>query len=269
MSGDEKEITEVNIGLVVRPNPPVREHFDEQELSRLTDSIRENGVLVPLLVRRLGDKFEVVDGDRRLAAAFAAGCREVPVVVRDLNDSETHVQRMLANLDRHDTDPVSEAKYIAQVVHDKTFTVEAFAKKLGRSIDWIDGRLMIAEMPLDMQTALALQQISLGVCMELHKIKDDKTKHRFFADAMRNGMTVHTAKVNRLMVNETIDALADVGEEVTEENIPEVQRVPKARCAYTGEVLPVTAMRMVRVGIDNHEHWQKDLAKSDSSTPTV
>lgn len=265
---NDKEITKVNIGLVVRPDPPVRDHFDEQELSSLTASIRENGIIVPLVVRPKGDKFEVVDGDRRLTAAFAAGCREIPVVVRNLNDSETHIFRMLANLDRHDPDPVSEAKYIAQLIHDKTFTIETFATKLGRTIEWVEGRLMIAEMPEYMQQSLSQQKISLGVCMELKQIHDDKTKERYFNDALRSGLTVHAAKVNRLMVNEAIDAIAERGEEVTSESVPEIQRVPRARCAFTGEEMPITAMRMVRVGIDNFEKWQRELSKGGGSTST-
>lgn len=260
-----EESKTVNIGLVVRPNPPVRDHFDEQELSRLADSIRENGILVPLMVRRLGDKYEVVDGDRRLAAAWEAELREVPILVRDLNDQQTHIQRMLANLDRHDPDPVSEAKYIAQVVGSGDFTIEEFAQKLGRSLDWVEGRLTIAEMSTDMKDALSHGKISLGVCMELHNIHDEKTRDRYFLDAMRNGMTIHSAKVNALMVNEAIDALAEQGEEITEENIPTVVSIPKVRCAYTGEIMPITATRMVRVGMENHKKWQDDLEKQGRS----
>jgi ParB/RepB/Spo0J family partition protein len=263
-NGEQKE---VNIGLVVRPVPPVREHFDEQELASLTKSIRENGVLVPLMVRQLGDKFEVVDGDRRLAAAWAAGLRKIPVMVHPLSDSETHLQRLLANLDRHDPDPVSEAKYIAKIIHKKTFTIPEFAKKLGRTINWIEGRLTIAEMPEYMRQALSTQEISLGVCMELHNITDAKTKERYFRDALRNGMTVHTAKVNSLMVNEAIEAVAETGEEITEQTIPTNVRVPRSRCAYTGEEMPITQMRMVRVGIDNYEKWTANLNASPSSTP--
>lgn len=261
---ESQESKTVNIGLVERPVPPVREFFDEQELERLAESIRENGILVPLMVRPKGDKYEVIDGDRRLAAAWKADVREVPVMVYDLDDSQTHIQRMLANLDRHDPDPVSEAKYIAKVIADGAVDVETFAKKLGRSLDWISGRLTIAEMPEYMQLALATQKISLGVCMELHEIKDPGTKERYFMDALRNGSTVHAAKVNKLMVNEAIEANENAGVESTEETVPEPQRIPQARCAYTGELMYVTEMRMVRVGIRNHQNWQSELGKSEA-----
>ncbi len=265
MRGKRTEQRVINIGLVVRPVPPVRDHFDESELARLVASIRENGILVPLLVRPRGDKFEVVDGDRRLAAAFEAGVREIPVVVRDLTDSETHIQRMLANLDRHDTDPLSEAKYIAQIVASGALTIPAFAKKLGRTIGWVEGRLMIAEMPGYMKDALSDQKVPLGVCMELFQITDENTRERYFMDALRSGMTVHTAHINRLMVMEAITALEERGEVLTEESVPGAVTVPRVRCAYTGETLPVTATRMVRVGVETHEKWQRDLKKTDPS----
>lgn len=249
----------VNIGDVVRPVPPVRDHFDEQELQRLATSIRENGILVPLLCRPKDGKYEVIDGDRRLAAAWKAELREVPIMVRNLNDEQTHIQRMLANLDRHDPDPVSEAKYIAEVVGNKVFTIEEFATKLGRTIDWVEGRLTIAEMPPYMKDALSEAKISLGVCMELHKIKDTATKERYFREAMQSGMTIHAAKVSTLIVNEAIEALERQELPVTEESVPRVQTIPNVRCAYTGEVLPVTATRSVRVGIENHRKWQQEL----------
>ena len=258
---NEQDVRFVNIGLVERPDPPVRDHFDEQELARLAQSIRENGILVPLLVRSRGDKFEVIDGDRRLAAAWSAGVREVPVMVRDLSDEQTHIQRMLANLDRHDPDPVSEAKYIALLVHNGTFTPEQFAEKLGRSIEWIEMRLRIAEMPPYMQIALSNKSIALGVCIELSEIRDKATMERYFSEAHRSGMTVHSAKINKLMVNEAIDALSSTGTQVSEQTLPDIQIVPRARCALTGKILLITEMRMVRVGIRDYEEWQRDLEK--------
>lgn len=239
--------------------PPVRGHFDDEEMARLVESIRVEGILVPLMVRERDGRFEVVDGDRRLAAAWAAGVREVPVVVRALDDKQTHIQRMLANKDRADTDPVSEAKYIAQTIADGSVTIEEWCERMGRSEAWVADRLEIAQMPEYMQLALAQKKMSLGVCLELAQIKDEGTKERYFADALRSGMTVHAAQVSRMQVNEAIEGLEAVGEEVREDNVPAIETVPRARCAYTGEVLLITEMRMVRVGIRNHEKWQRDL----------
>ena len=257
----------VNIGLVKRPNPPVREHFDEEELARLVTSIRENGILVPLMVVRRKDEFEVIDGDRRLQAAWQAGLREVPIMVHTLDDQQVYVQRMLANLDRHDPDCVSEAKYIARLVADGTFTIEQFAEKLGRTLDWIAGRLEIANMPDYMQSALSEKKVNLGVAMELHLIDDENTKRRYFEEALRSGMTNHAAHILRLQMNEAIEALRAQGETVSVETLPDVPIIPRVQCALTGEILPINETRMVRVGVRNFERWQFEVL--DMNKPVV
>lgn len=254
---NDKEYKVLNIGLVERPDPPIRQFFDEQELQRLVSSIRENGILVPLMVRPKGDKFEVIDGDRRLNAAWEAGLREIPVVVYPLDDQQTHIQRMLANLDRDDTDPVSEAKYVAKLIHEKIFTPEEYAEKIGRSLNWIEDRLTIAEMPEYMQFALANKQVPLGVCLQLVQIEDEGTMERYFREAMRTGMTVKAAELVRLQINEAIVAIRDSGNEVTEDALPAAPPIPKVRCELTGEMIPITAARMVRVGIEAFERWKQ------------
>jgi ParB family chromosome partitioning protein len=255
----ESEQKIVNIGLIERPIPPIREFFDDEEMGTLVASIREQGIIVPLLVRPKGDHYEVIDGDRRLAAAWSAGVREIPVIVRALDDRATHIQRMLANKDRADTDPVSEAKYIARLIYEKIFTAEEYADKIGRSLAWISDRLAIAEMPDYMQQSLANKNISLGVCLELSQVKDEATKHRYFKEALRSGMTVHAAKNARMIVNEAITALAESAQPITEENLPPVQIIPQVQCEITGEMLPITATHMIRVGTENYRKFRVEL----------
>lgn len=257
MNESKQEI--VNIGLIERPIPPIREFFDDEEMANLVASIRENGILVPLLVRPRDDRFEVIDGDRRLAAAWSAGLRQIPVIIRALDDRATHIQRMLANKDRADTDPVSEAKYIARLIHDKVFTPEDYAQKIGRSMAWIEDRLLIAEMPDYMQQALAHKDISLGVCLELSQVKDPPTMHRYFKEALRSGMTIHAAKNARMIVNEAITALAESAKPITEENLPPVQIIPQVLCEITGEMLPITSTHLIRVGTENYRKFRIEL----------
>jgi ParB/RepB/Spo0J family partition protein len=249
----DTELLTVNIGLVKRPNPPIREKFDDEYMESLTASIRENGIITPLTCVRRGSEFEVIDGDCRLQGAWDAGLREIPIVVRVLTDSEVHVQRMLANKDRSDTDPVSEAKYIARLVADGIFTPESYAEKCGKSLAWVAGRLEIAQMPDYMQQALSEKKVNLGVAIELHLIKDANTKERYFKDAVRNGMTNHFAHIIRLQMNEAIEALQEQGLIVSEETLPNIPKIPVVQCILTGDNLPITETRMVRVGVRNFE----------------
>ena len=256
---NESEQKTINIGLIERPIPPIREFFDDEEMENLVASIRENGILVPLLVRPKADRYEVIDGDRRLAAAWSAGLREIPVIIRALDDRTTHIQRMLANKDRADTDPVSEAKYIARLINEKIFTAEEYAEKLGRSLAWVADRLAIAEMPPFMQLELARKKISLGVCLELAQIKDPETIQRYFKEALRTGMTIHAAKISRLIVNEAITALAEQGKPPNEAELPPPTIVPQVRCELTGQSLPITATEMIRVGIENYKQYRSEV----------
>jgi ParB family chromosome partitioning protein len=255
----ENNQKEVNIGLIERPIPPIREYFEEEDMERLVASIRENGILVPLLVRPKGDTYEVIDGDRRLAAAWTAGIRQIPIIIRALDDRETHIQRMLANKDRADTDPVSEAKYIARLISEKIFTPEEYAEKIGRSVDWIADRLAIAEMPQYMQNALQAKVVPLGVCLEIVQVKDTGTMERYFREAVRSGMTIHAARISRMTVNEAIDALAESEKPITEEDLPPVQIIPQVRCELTGEMIPITGTHMIRVGTENYRKFRIEL----------
>lgn len=253
---NESELLTVNIGLVERPNPPIRQNFDADFMADLTSSIRENGIITPLTVVRRGDKFEVIDGDCRLKAAWEAGLREIPVVVRSLTDNEVHIQRMLANKDRSDTDPVSEAKYIARLIADGVFTAESYAEKAGKSLMWVSSRLEIARMPDYMQQALSESKINLGVALELYLIKDANTCERYFYEAVRSGMTNHAAKVLRLQMNEAIESLEEQGKTVTAETLPAMTTVPRVPCELTGALLPINETRMIRVGVRPFEIYQ-------------
>lgn len=260
----EQQIRTVSIGEIDRPVPPVREHFDEKEMAGLIESIRENGILVPLMVVERNNRLEVVDGDRRLNAAWQAGVKQIPVVVHALTDEQVHIQRMLANMDRHDPDPVSEAKYCARLIHAKTFTVETLSKKLNRSQAWVEDRLVIAEMPEYMQVGLSEQSMSLGVCLQLNQILDERTKRSYFTEALRNGMTVHAAEYNRLMVNETISSLRAQGEEVNEETVPVQVVEQKVPCQLTDRMVPISRTRMYRIDADAFNRFKAALEETTS-----
>lgn len=251
---NEQEYKVVNIGELVRPIPPVRQKFDEEELDILTESIRVEGIISPLTVRPKNGKYEVIDGDSRLHAAFKAGLREVPVVVRDVDDRTVHVLRILSNTNRSNPDTVSEAKYIAHVISQGDFGVKEYAEQLGHGIKWVNDRLTIAEMPDYMQDGLTDKKVPLGVALELFQIKDDRIRYNYFREAARSGMSVQSAKVSMLQANEAIEALEERDEPVNAENVPVVVRTPMVQCELSGQQLPIHETRMVRVGIN---YWSE------------
>lgn len=237
----------INVQLIDRPNPPVRGIFNEDEISSLAESIRTNGILVPLLVRQNGERFEVIDGDCRLEAAYRNRLTEVPCMVRSASDSETHILRMLANLDRNDPDPVSEAIYIAKAIKSGSITAEELAEKLGRGAKWIDDRLAIAAMPEYMQDAIREKRLPLGVALALFEVDDDTVRRRWVNFAIRDGMTVRAAE-DALREYERLKDLGSSGDEQSSPPpMPEAPPRVLHPCARCGEHADASELRFVRV----------------------
>ena len=138
------------------PNPyQPRQRFDEEALAELTASIREKGLLQPILVRPVGDtgSYEIVAGERRWRAAQTAGLHEVPVVVRDLSDGQALELAIVENVQRRDLSPVEEARGYRRLMDEFSHTQEAVAEMVGRSRSHIANLLRLLGLP---QPVLAL-----------------------------------------------------------------------------------------------------------------
>src|SRR3990167_9330228 len=142
---DTKYLIDTN--LIDNPGRDARMSHEISEFDDLVISIRQNGILQPLLVRPRGDRYEVIAGNRRLQAARRLGLSEVPCMVRDANDNETAIFRFEENFKRSDITVIEEAKYIAEAITALGITIEEFAEKINRSADWIENRLSVADMP--------------------------------------------------------------------------------------------------------------------------
>jgi ParB family transcriptional regulator, chromosome partitioning protein len=146
----------------LEPNPKQpRKHFDEAALEELAASIREKGVLQPLLVRPKGKKYEIVAGERRFRAATRAGITEVPVVIRDLSDLETLEIALIENLQRQDLGALEEARAYHQLL-DLGTTQDEVAKAVGKARSTITNSLRLLQLSKDAQLALEDGSITAG-----------------------------------------------------------------------------------------------------------
>lgn len=158
----------------IRPNPfQPRKEFDESKLNDLAKSIRQYGVLQPLVVTRkeverpdggLATEYELVAGERRLRASKLAGLREVPVLIRASHDDDkTKLElAIVENLQREDLNPVDRAKAFAQLVTEFGFKHVEVAEKVGKSREYVSNTIRLLSLPPDMQTALAEGKITEG-----------------------------------------------------------------------------------------------------------
>lgn len=140
-----------------------RERFDADQISELVASIREQGILQPILVRPIGgDRFEIVAGERRWRAAQQAGLHEVPVVVREFSDEEALQIAIIENVQRQDLSPIEEARAYKRLAEDWDHTQEQVAKLVGKSRPHVANLMRLLRLPAKVQAMINRGQLSMG-----------------------------------------------------------------------------------------------------------
>jgi ParB family transcriptional regulator, chromosome partitioning protein len=161
--GEQSALREVPVASV-RPNPhQPRRHFDESALSSLSASVRELGVLQPVLVRSAGeDEYELIAGERRWRAAKRAGLPTIPVIVREADDLASLEQAVVENLHRQDLNPLEEAAAYTQLIEDFSLTHDQLATRVGKSRAAVTNTLRLFQLPPSIQRLVADGQLSAG-----------------------------------------------------------------------------------------------------------
>jgi ParB family chromosome partitioning protein len=157
----------------IAPNPKQpRSRFDDGTLSELAASIREVGILQPIVVRRAGQGYEVVTGERRLRAAKLAGLATVPVVLRDSDDSDLLREALIENIHREDLDPIELAEAFRQLLEELGLKQEELADRVGVSRSHIANTIRLLSLPLEVQQLLTDERITAGHARALLALGD-------------------------------------------------------------------------------------------------
>jgi ParB family chromosome partitioning protein len=187
----------------IRPNPyQPRDAFDEQALGALADSIREVGLLQPVLVRPAGDGFELIAGERRWRAAQRVGLQTIPALVRETDDNTALEQALVENLQRDDLNPLEEAGAYQQLIEDFHLTHEQVASRMGKSRAAISNTLRLLQLPPSIQRALREGQLTMGHARALLGTPD-----RAFQEAMAKRIVKEDLSVRQ--VEEAVRARND------------------------------------------------------------
>jgi ParB family chromosome partitioning protein len=160
----------------VGPNPKQpRTNFDEDAIASLAASIREVGILQPIVVRRSGDgRYELIAGERRLRAAKAAGLATVPVVLRDAGDEDLLREALIENIHREDLNPIEQAEAFRALLGDLGLKQEELADRVGVSRSHIANTIRLLGLPLDVQQLLADDRVSAGHARALLSLGDQE-----------------------------------------------------------------------------------------------
>ncbi|MDW0116477.1 ParB/RepB/Spo0J family partition protein [Sporosarcina thermotolerans] len=145
----------------VNPYQP-RKIFDENAIQELSESIKEHGILQPIIVRKVGTMYEIVVGERRFRAAKIAGLKEIPAVVRQLTDEESMELAILENLQREDLTPIEEAEAYQKLMDNLSLTQEQLAFRLGKSRPHIANHIRLLSLPEKVRSLITVGKLSMG-----------------------------------------------------------------------------------------------------------
>lgn len=188
-SGSEPEASLPIASIVTNPDQP-RKSFDETQLSELSDSIKQNGVLQPILVRKKGDMYEIVAGERRYQASKLAGLKEIPAIVRDINDAEVFQLALIENLQRSDLTPIEEARGYRQLLDTKGLTQEGLAKILSKSRSAIANTLRLMDLPQEVQDMMEEGQITAGHARAILAVPTEEGRIKLAQKVVAENLTV-------------------------------------------------------------------------------
>lgn len=179
----------------VEPNPyQPRKSFDDDELASLSASIRTHGVLQPLVVRQVGERYQLVAGERRLRAAREAGLQNVPVSVVDFNDQQTIEAALVENIQRTDLNPIEKAQGFKDYLTRYHMTHEQLAGRLGLGRATITNLVALLEMPAELQDAVRVGQLSTGHAKILKGINDPARQIALSKEIIARGLSVHATE---------------------------------------------------------------------------
>lgn len=196
MGGADAEVAAVAPDTVlplrdIKPNSgQPRKNFDKAALEELADSIRQNGVLQPILVRKQGQTYEIVAGERRYQASKRAGLTEIPVVIREVSDDDVFKLALIENLQRADLDPIEEAQGLKTLLTKTGMTQGELGKALSKSRPAIANALRLLDLPQEVQELMAARKLSAGHARALLVVASEEGRIKLARKVVDDGLTV-------------------------------------------------------------------------------
>jgi len=214
----EKEIEIAVSDIISNPLQP-RKTFDADKLAELTESIKEHGVIQPLIVRKNGAKYEIVAGERRWRAAKTAKLKPVPVIVREYDNAKMAEIALVENIQRHDLNAIEEAEGIKRLMNEFGFNQEQAAKKIGRSRTAVTNILRLLNLPASVREAVSRETLTMGQVRPLLSLENAQEQEKLARIIAEQGLSARA-------VEEIIQKIKN-GEEITFEN--DAEQTKKAK----------------------------------------
>ena len=175
----------------IKPNQnQPRVHFDKEKITELAESIKEHGIIQPLVVRRSGEAYELVAGERRWRAAREAGLTKVPSIVREFTDEENALVAIIENMQREDLNPIEEAQGLSRMIEIYGLTQEEVSKSVSKSRPYISNALRLLKLPEEIRNHVRDGNLSSGHARALVAVSDEKLQMEICRKAIKEGLSV-------------------------------------------------------------------------------
>lgn len=179
----------------IKANPyQPRTDFDQEKLEELSKSIKNHGIIQPLVVSRQGNGFELIAGERRFQAAKLAGLKKVPVVVRQIDDKQKLEMAIIENVQRHNLNPIEEARAYQRLADEFQMNQEEVAERMGKNRSTVANKLRLLQLPVQAQKALTSGQISEGHAKALLAVDSAEKQLMLLEMILKNNLTVRQSE---------------------------------------------------------------------------
>src|SRR5829696_4669542 len=186
-----EEMVEIDLDLIEPNNFQPRTSFDEERLEQLAQSIRANGIIQPLLVRRLSsDKYQLVAGERRWRAAQRAGLYRVPCVIKEIPEDKMLELALIENIQRQELNAIEEAQAYKRLIETLGLTQEMVAQRVGRDRSFITNYLRLLRLPDDIQKLVEEEKLSMGHARALLGVDDQEIQRKVAKNVIEHSLSV-------------------------------------------------------------------------------
>ncbi|MGI8656335.1 MAG: ParB/RepB/Spo0J family partition protein [Pyrinomonadaceae bacterium] len=198
-----EELLEIDIDLIEPNSSQPRLRFDETRLNELAESIRHNGVVQPILLRRRGQNYQIVAGERRWRAAQRAGLQRIPAVVREIPDDKLLELALIENIQRQELNAIEEAHAYKNLIETLGLTQENVAQRIGRDRTFITNYLRLLRLPEDIQHLVEEEKISIGHARALLGVDDPDIQRRVARSITEHSLSVRETEktIKRIVAN--------------------------------------------------------------------
>ncbi len=271
-----EDLLEVDIDLIDPSPAQPRTHFDESRLEELAQSIRSNGIVQPLLVRRRGARFQLIAGERRWRAAQRAGLVRVPAVVREVPDDKLLELALIENIQRQELNAIEEAHAYKRLIETLGLTQESVAQRVGRDRSFVTNYLRLLRLPPDIQALLEAEKLSTGHARALLGVDDVEIQRRIAQNIVEQSLSVRETEkaIKRIIagVNPATVTLRDA--KTDDANVRAAENKLRRRFGTQVRILPSQKGEGGKIEIEYYNDADLDrmyqlLTNAQDSSPTA